>query len=152
MGNFGTGYFVDRLGEVSAAIGAFFRDLELAGMKDRVVLATQTDFGRRVRENGNAGTDHGSGQVVMVAGGNINGGQVYGRFPGITNDDLFFNADLRPTTDFRQPLSEIIRSHLGNPNLSTVFPGWGGSIDMGLVKKAIELPGELLFETGFETA
>ena len=150
MGNEGTGYFVDRLGEVSDAIGAFFRDLRNVGMKDRVVLATQTEFGRRVRENGNRGTDHGSGQVMLVAGGNINGGQVLGQFPGIHPDQLYKNSDLRPTTDFRQPLSEIIRGHLGNPNVSTVFPDWDGSVDMGLISNKFELPGELLLDTSFE--
>ena len=119
-------------------------------MKDRVVLATQTDFGRRVRENGNRGTDHGSGQVMMVAGGNVLGGEIFGYFPGIRDEDLYYNSDLRPTTDFRQPFSEILRSHLGNPNMSTVFPGWNGSVDMGLIKQAISSPGELLFETSFE--
>ncbi len=150
MGNEGTGYFVDRLGEVSDAIGAFFRDLRNVGMKDRVVLATQTEFGRRVRENGNRGTDHGSGQVMLVAGGNINGGQVLGQFPGIHPDQLYKNSDLRPTTDFRQPFSEIIRGHLGNPNVDTVFPGWDGSVDMGLVSNKFELPGDLLLDTSFE--
>lgn len=150
MGDLGNGYFVDRLGEVSAAIAAFFQDLGNAGLKDRVVLATQTEFGRRVRENGNKGTDHGSGQVMMLAGGNINGGQVFGRFPGIRNDELYYNADLRPTTDFRQPLGELIRGHLGNPNVSTVFPGWTEAISMGLVQRSIGGVGDLLFETGFE--
>ena len=151
MGDQGTGYFVDRLGQVSEAIGAFFRDLNNAGMKDRVMLVTQTEFGRRVRENGNKGTDHGSGQVVLVAGGNVNGGRVLGQFPGIHPDQLYKNSDLRPTTDFRQPLSEIIRGHLGNPNVDTVFPGWEGSVDMGLVSNKFELPGDLLLDTSFES-
>jgi uncharacterized protein (DUF1501 family) len=151
MGDGGTGYFVDRLGQVSDAIGAFFRDLNSAGMKDRVMLVTQTDFGRRVRENGNRGTDHGSGQVMLVAGGNVNGGQILGQFPGIHPDQLYKNSDLRPTTDFRQPLSEIIRGHLGNPNVDTVFPGWDGSVDMGLVSNKFELPGDLLLDTSFES-
>ena len=150
MGNQGQGYFVDRLGAVSDAIGAFFRDLGNAGLKDKVTLVTQTEFGRRVRENGNRGTDHGSGQVMMVAGGNVNGGQILGEFPGIHPDQLYKNSDLRPTTDFRQPLAEIIRGHLGNPNVSTVFPDWDGSVDMGLVSNQFELPGDLLLDTSFE--
>lgn len=150
MGDFGEGSYVDRVGSVSQAIGAFFQDLDNAGLKNEVVLATQTEFGRRVRENGNRGTDHGSGQVMMVAGGNIRGGEVFGHFPGIRDEELYYNSDLRPTTDFRQPLSEIIRGHLGNPNISTVFPNWGGSVDMGLVKKASTLSGELFFDSKFE--
>lgn len=149
-GNNGTGYFVDRLGDVSAAIGAFFNDLESAGKKDSVILATQTDFGRRVRENGNRGTDHGTAQAMMVAGGNVNGGQVLGTFPGISNADLYLNSDLAVTTDFREPLSDIVKNHLGNPNISTVFPGYAGSSNMGLITNKVGLPNEMIFKSGFE--
>jgi uncharacterized protein (DUF1501 family) len=149
-GNLGTGFFVGQLGVVSAAIGAFMSDLESAGKKDGVLLATQTDFGRRVRENGNRGTDHGSAQAMMVAGGNVNGGKIYGSFPGITNDDLYLNTDLSVTTDFREPLGDIIKNHLGNPNIGTVFPEYTGSSDMDLVKSNVLIPGEVIFDTGFE--
>jgi len=149
-GNAGTGYFVDRLAIVSAAVSAFFSDLEAAGKKDSVLLATQTDFGRRVRENGNRGTDHGTAQAMMVAGGNVNGGQVYGTFPGIGNNDLYLNADLAVTTDFRRPLSDILKNHLGNPNSSTVFPGYSGSSDMGLIKNRVGVPNDAIFNSGFE--
>jgi len=147
----GNGYFTDRLENVSQAIGAFYQDLRESGKNNQVVLATQTDFGRRVRENGNRGTDHGSGQAMMVIGGNVNGGRFYGRFPGIRNEDLYLNTDLLPTTDFRRPLGDIVRNHLGNPNVSTVFPGFSGGLDMGLIKAAVELPeGPPLFNSGFE--
>lgn len=149
-GNAGTGYFVDRLAIVSAAVSAFFSDLEAAGKKDSVLLATQTDFGRRVRENGNRGTDHGTAQAMMVAGGNVNGGQVYGTFPGIGNNDLYLNADLAVTTDFRRPLSDILKNHLGNPNSSTVFPGYSGSSNMGLIKTRVGVPNDAIFTSGFE--
>jgi len=149
-GNSGIGYFVDRLGIVSAAVSAFINDLEAAGKKDSVLLATQTDFGRRVRENGNRGTDHGTAQAMMVAGGNVNGGKVYGDFPGISNDDLYLNADLAVATDFRRPLGDILKNHLGNPNISTVFPGYSGSSDMGLIKTRVGLPNDSIFKSGFE--
>lgn len=149
-GNDGTGYYYDRLGEVSAAISAFFQDLGNAGKKDKVILATQTDFGRRVRENGNRGTDHGSAQAMMVVGGNINGGKVYGQFPGIANEDLYLNADLAVTTDFRQPLSEIVIRHLGNSDTPTVFPDYDGPRLMGLIKNGIVPDGEVLFRSNFE--
>lgn len=149
-GNQGTGYFVDRLAVVSAAVAAFFQDLENSGKKNNVVLATQTDFGRRVRENGNRGTDHGTAQAMMVAGGNINGGKVYGTFPGISNDDLYLNADLAVATDFRRPLSDILFNHLGNSEIPTVFPEYNGDIDMGLIRNKVLPPGEILFSSGFE--
>lgn len=131
-GNLGTGSYVNRLGTVSAAIGAFFDDLTSSGLADNVVLTTQTDFGRRVRENGNKGTDHGTAQAMMVVGGSINGGQVLGNFPGISNADLYLNTDLRMTTDFRQPLSDVVKNFLGNPNIDVVFPGYTGDTSIGL--------------------
>lgn len=143
-GNNGTGNYVNRLGVVSAAIGAFFDDLTLAGKDQNIVLTTQTEFGRRVRENGNRGTDHGTAQAMMVVGGSINGGQVLGTFPGIADEDLYLNTDLKMTTDFRQPLSDILRNFLGNPNINTVFPGYTGSDSIGL------FPTDEIFSNGFE--
>ena len=149
-GNNGAGYYVDRLGLVSAAIGAFFSDLASAGKKDRVILATQTDFGRRVRENGNRGTDHGSAQAMLVAGGNINGGKVFGTFPGIATGDLYLNNDLAVTTDFRRPLSDIVKNHLGNTEIPTIFPGYTGDSDMGLIRNQVVPSSEFIFDSGFE--
>ncbi len=143
-GNAGTGYFVDRLGTVSAAIGAFFDDLTAAGKADNVVLTTQTDFGRRVRENGNRGTDHGTGQAMMVVGGAVSGGQVFGTFPGISDENLYLNTDLKMTTDFRRPLSDVVRNFLGNPNIDQVFPGYTGSHSLGL------FPADEIFSNGFD--
>jgi len=143
-GDGGLGYYVDRLGTVSAAIGAFYDDLSAAGKDDKVVLATQTDFGRRVRENGNHGTDHGTAQAMMMIGGDINGGQVFGTFPGISDGELYLNTDLQMTTDFRLPYSDLVRNFLGNPNTDFVFPGFTGGDSMGL------FPTDLIFKNGFE--
>ena len=145
-GNLGTGAYVARLGQVSAAIGAFFDDLTLAGKDQNVVLTTQTDFGRRVRENGNRGTDHGTAQAMMVVGGGIHGGQVLGNFPGISDSDLYLNTDLKMTTDFRQPLSDIVKNFLGNPNIDTVFPGYTGNTSIGL----FDVISDLIFANGFD--
>lgn len=149
-GNQGTGYYYDRLGQMSDAVAAFFQDLKNAGKMNSVVLATQTDFGRRVAENGNRGTDHGTAQAMMVVGGAINGGKIYGQFPGISNDDLYLYSDLKVTTDFRQPLSDIAINHLGNSDIATIFPEYDGPSSMGLMKNRIIPAGEVLFNASFE--
>ncbi len=143
-GNNGGGYFSDHIGEVSEAVGAFFDDLQSAGKMNQVVLALQSEFGRRVRQNGNEGTDHGTAHAMMVVGGAVQGGRVLGTFPGIADSDLYLNTDLAVTTDFRQPLSEIVYNFMGNPNTDIVFPGYTGSTNMGM------FPSEHIFDNGFE--
>jgi uncharacterized protein (DUF1501 family) len=132
QGNDGGGYFATHVGDLSAAIKAFMDDLESSGLIDDVVLIVQSDFGRRVRENGNEGTDHGTAQPMMVIGGQVLGGQVYGSFPGLRDSDLYLNTDLRMTTDFRRIFSDVVGNFLLNPNLSTVFPGYTGPKSIGL--------------------
>lgn len=64
------------------------------------VLA-MTEFGRTVRENGTKGTDHGTGGLMLMAGGAVRGGKVYGRWPGLAEADLYDQRDLMPTSDVR---------------------------------------------------
>ncbi len=132
QGNDGGGYFATHVGDLSAAIKAFMDDLESAGLIDDVVLVVHSEFGRRVRENGNQGTDHGTAQPMMVVGGKVLGGQIYGSFPGLRDSDLYLNTDLRMTTDFRQVFCDVVGNFLLNPNLSTVFPGYTGPKSIGL--------------------
>ena len=66
-----------------------------------VVLVTMSEFGRTVRENGNRGTDHGHANVMLVLGGGVKGGKVYGKWPGLASQQLYENRDLAITTDFR---------------------------------------------------
>ncbi len=73
------------------ALGAFATDL--GPQLDDVTLVTMTEFGRRVAENGNAGTDHGHGGLMMLLGGGLVGGQVHGKWPGLAPDALD-NGDL----------------------------------------------------------
>jgi hypothetical protein len=65
---------------------------------------------------------------MMVLGGRVFGGNMYGQWPGLDRNavQLFDNADLQVTTDFRRVLSEILIRRLGNPNLGFVFPGQCG--------------------------
>ena len=59
------------------------------------------DFGRTVAENGTAGTDHGTGGAMILAGGALRGGKVYGDWPGLGQGALYQGRDLMPTADVR---------------------------------------------------
>lgn len=111
--------FATRTTEFSRAINAFWKDM--ANYQDRITLVVMTEFGRRLRENTSAGTDHGSGSAMMVLGGNVNGGKIYGAWPGLAPNQLV-TGDLRLTTDYRQVLSEILVKRHGEKNLAKVFP------------------------------
>jgi uncharacterized protein (DUF1501 family) len=119
-----------RLGEFGQGLAAFWRD-----MGDRmadVAVVTMSEFGRTARENGNRGTDHGHANCMFVMGGAVKGGKVYGKWPGLENEQLYENRDLALTTDFRDVLGELVKAHLGNGSLDAVFPGYGPKF-LGLV-------------------
>jgi uncharacterized protein (DUF1501 family) len=113
------------------SLAAFARD-----MGDRmadIVLVTMSEFGRTVREDGSGGTDHGHGNVMMVLGGPVRGGKVYGRWPGLEPDQLHEQRDLAVTTDFRDVLGELVTRHLGQKT-DQVFPGYAVGERLGLLK------------------
>ena len=83
-----------------------------------------SEFGRRVRENASGGTDHGHGNCMFVLGGGVNGGQVYGQWPGLHTEQLYGPGDLQVTTDFRDVLSEVVSKRLGNSQSDQVFPNY----------------------------
>jgi uncharacterized protein (DUF1501 family) len=91
--------------------------------QDTVVLVI-SEFGRTAHENGNGGTDHGHGNVMWVMGGGVNGGKVYGEWPGLASERLYQGRDLAITTDFRTAIGTVVERHLGlsDQNLQTVFP------------------------------
>ncbi len=99
-----------------------------------IVIVTMSEFGRTAQENGDNGTDHGHGSLMMVLGGPVAGGKVYGKWPGLEKEQLFEGRDLAVTTDFRQVLSELVSGHLGQKNLGQVFPGFTPSAPLGLLK------------------
>ncbi len=108
--------------EFSQSIAAFWTDLGNLG--ENTVIVTMSEFGRTARENGNRGTDHGHANVMFVLGGPVQGGKVYGRWPGLQPEHLYEGRDLAITTDFRQVLSEAVANYLGNKDLAKVFPGF----------------------------
>src|SRR5215470_4361791 len=112
------------------SLAAFARD-----MGDRmadIVLVTMSEFGRTAREDGNGGTDHGHGNVMMVLGGPVRGRKIYGRWPGLEPEQLYEQRDLAVTTDFRDVLGELVRQHLGRKP-DQVFPGYTPAEPLGLL-------------------
>jgi uncharacterized protein (DUF1501 family) len=120
MGKAHSGPMRERIDEMSRALAAFFTDLGPAG--DRVTLVTLSEFGRRVRENGAHGLDHGHGNCVLLLGGGVQGGRYYGKWPGLDADTLT-DGDLAVTTDYRDVLAAITRARFPETNLSRLFPG-----------------------------
>jgi uncharacterized protein (DUF1501 family) len=95
------------IGDLSNSVGNFFSSLGEAA--DRVVLMTYSEFGRRVKENGSRGTDHGSGSCMFVAGNKVAGGLV-GKHPSLTD---LTDGDLRYHTDFRRVYATLLDDWLG---------------------------------------
>jgi uncharacterized protein (DUF1501 family) len=120
------------LRQFSSALAAFSQDL--GDRMEDIVLVTMSEFGRTAEENGNAGTDHGHGSLMMVLGGPVQGGKVYGQWPGLEKEQLFEGRDLAVTTDFRTVLGELIQGHLGQKDLGPVFPGFKPGDPLGLLR------------------
>jgi uncharacterized protein (DUF1501 family) len=120
------------LRQFSGALAAFSQDM--GDRMEDIVLVTMSEFGRTVEENGNAGTDHGHGSLMMVLGGPVQGGKVYGKWPGLEKEQLFEGRDLAVTTDYRDVLGELIRGHLGQQDLGIVFPGYRPADSLGLLR------------------
>lgn len=99
---------------------------ELGENWNKTAVVCMTEFGRTVRENGSGGTDHGTGGAMVLAGGAIKGGKVYGNWPGLAEGDLYQDRDLMPTQDVRATAAYVMRGLFGvskNHLSSVVFPG-----------------------------
>jgi uncharacterized protein (DUF1501 family) len=115
------GQLANLLRQYGQALSAFWTD-----MGDRmadVALVTMSEFGRTAHENGNRGTDHGHANCMFVMGGAIQGGKVYGKWPGLEKHQLYEGRDLALTTDFRDVLGELVVRHMRTPSMAEVFPG-----------------------------
>jgi uncharacterized protein (DUF1501 family) len=116
------GQLGNRLRDYGLSIAAFAKDLG-SRMGD-VTLVTMSEFGRTVKENGNRGTDHGHANVMLLLGGGVKGGKVYGQWPGLDSSHLYENRDLAVTTDFRDIFAEVLEKRMGIGDLKPVFPGY----------------------------
>lgn len=99
---------------------------QLGPVWDQTTILAMTEFGRSVRENGTAGTDHGTGGAMLIAGGAVRGGQVHGDWPGLDEAALYDRRDLMPTGDIRAIAAGAIAALFGTQASdlsSVVFPG-----------------------------
>jgi uncharacterized protein (DUF1501 family) len=97
------------LKQVSDAMTAFYKDLSARGHKDRVLIMTFSEFGRRAKENGSKGTDHGSAAPMLLVGGKVKAG-VVGAHPDLAKLEM---GNLVHHTDFRQVYAAILDRWLG---------------------------------------
>ena len=115
------GILANKLTDLSNSLAALHADV-MAGSGKNVTVVVMSEFGRRLEENGDEGTDHGHGNCMLVMGNYIAGGQVLTQWPGLAPELLFQQRDLDVTIDYRDILAEIIQERLANPNLASVFP------------------------------
>ena len=127
------GQIAQRLDDLANGLAALAADLG-ERLSDTVIL-TMSEFGRTAAENGNRGTDHGHGNAMMIMGGPVKGGRVYGKWPGLKTDQRFEGRDLAITTDFRDVFNEIVTSHLGlsKDGIARVLPGYAPAQSLGII-------------------
>jgi len=125
------GRYSNNMQELSKAVGNFYNNLHQYHKKLNIVV--MSEFGRRVKANKNEGTDHGYGNVMWVIGGNVKGGNIYGKWPGLANDQLNKGVDLDITTDYRTVLSEILSKRMKQKDISTIFPKFSYKTPLGII-------------------
>ena len=123
------GRFRGQLEPMSNGLAAFWNDL--AAHHGRVTLVAITEFGRRLRSNKSNGTDHGRAGVMMVLGGQVHGGKMYGTWPGLATAQLEEGVDLAVTTDYRQVLGEVL-AHSLTAKAASIFPAFHAAKPLGI--------------------
>jgi len=104
------GRLSDLLGALDGALAAIKNGMGEAWKETAVTIVTE--FGRTARINGTEGTDHGTATVALLAGGALKGGRVIADWPGLSEQSLYQNRDLKPTIDLRAVIKGILRDHL----------------------------------------
>ena len=149
QGDDGAGYFGNQIATLSQGLAALYTDLDGSGAANytnRLTMVVQSEFGRRLFENDDEGTDHGHGNPMIVISGNAIPG-VHGAWPGIGPGQLFDDADVAVTTDFRRVFSEILIRRMGNNSLGVVFPNYADYQPLGIVS-GTDLPPNYSAEIG----
>ncbi len=126
------GNALDRLAETLTTL----RDKMRVDTWGKTAVVAMTEFGRTVRQNGTNGTDHGTGGLMVLAGGAVRGGRVYGNWPGLDESDLYQGRDLMPTGDVRAAAAWVMRGLTGLDRTTlegSIFPGMDLGSDPGLL-------------------
>ncbi len=136
QGTAGSGYhyYQNKIAELSEALAALYGELKNSGEMARVTVVVQSEFGRRVRQNGSNGTDHGYGNPLIVFGGQVAGRRFYGNWAGLDPEILSPHfGDIPVTTDFRRVFWELLNKRMGQTQIANVFPGYSGYSPLGIV-------------------
>ena len=119
LGTYAEGRMVDQLDALATGVRAFWD--AVTDHHDTLTVVIMSEFGRRVAQNTNGGTDHGRGGVLTVLGGGVNGG-VHGAWAGL-GSDVLDRGDVPVLTDYRHVLAELIDRRAGATEvLDEVFP------------------------------
>ena len=131
LGNWDTHYFQGTTGGIQAGLidslarGLAAFDTDLKRHRDRVTTIAMTEFGRRLYENGSAGTDHGRGYALFAMGAGINGGKVHGPWPGLSEEPMLPGpGGMEVKIDYRSVLAEVLENAIGSTKVGEVFPGF----------------------------
>jgi uncharacterized protein (DUF1501 family) len=129
------GFYGDMVQDLALGLNALISDLASGtpDLTERVTVVVQSEFGRELAENSDAGTEHGYGNNILVLGGNVNGG-FHGAWPGLAPGELFEGTDVDVTTDYRQILSEVLIRRMANPYLGPILPGDTSYEPLGVVQ------------------
>lgn len=124
-------FFPQRLEGLSNALTAFYNDL--TKYHSRMTVVVMSEFGRRLKSNRSGGTDHGYGGLSLILGGQVKGGKMYGKWPGLATHELNNNVDLDVSTDYRSILSEVLKKQFNKADLATVFPDFDSNNMLGFL-------------------
>jgi len=118
------GQLANKLGKLGIGLATLAE--RLGSEYKNTAILVMSEFGRTVAQNGNGGTDHGHGNVAWLLGGNVKGGQVYGRWPGLSTNQLWQGRDLAVTTDFRSIIGTTLSGqfNIGLDVLARIIPNY----------------------------